>query len=190
VIASSFDLPHERHVAAADMVLRSRPATSRARRDVVIVLDSLTAARALPQHHGAGQRSHDVGRSRRERARQTKRVVRSRARGADGRISHRDRDGTRRDREPDDDVIFEEFKGTGNASCGSRASWLTGGSTRPSTSRRAARVAKSCSRRQDDRGRNKSSGGLLFGLPPEQAMQSLLQQMKRAKTNAELLTSL
>jgi transcription termination factor Rho len=30
----------------------------------------------------------------------------------------------------------------------------------------------------------------LVGLPPEQAMQSLVQQLKRAKTNAELLAAI
>jgi transcription termination factor Rho len=30
----------------------------------------------------------------------------------------------------------------------------------------------------------------LVGLPPEQAMQALLQQIKRSKTNAELLAAL
>src|SRR5439155_23428690 len=42
VIASSFDLPHERHVAVADMVFEHARRQVELGKDAVIVLDSLT----------------------------------------------------------------------------------------------------------------------------------------------------
>jgi transcription termination factor Rho len=88
-----------------------------------------------------------------------------------------------------DDIIFEEFKGTGNAELRL---------TRDLADRRiypAVDIAASGTRREELLGDPKTIEAkqklrrALLGLPPEQAMQSLLQQMKRAKTNAELLTS-
>jgi len=60
VVASSFDLSHERHVAVADMVFEHARRQVELGKDVVIVLDSLTRlARSI--HDGAGERAHDVG---------------------------------------------------------------------------------------------------------------------------------
>src|SRR3989442_5511468 len=55
VIASSFDLPHERHVAVADMVFEHARRQVELGRDVVIVLDSLT--RLARSHNTAGRSS-------------------------------------------------------------------------------------------------------------------------------------
>jgi transcription termination factor Rho len=44
-----------------------------------------------------------------------------------------------------DEVIFEEFKGTGNMELRCVANWLTSASSRPSTLTRPARVARNCS---------------------------------------------
>src|SRR2546430_7040500 len=48
VIASSLDLPHERHVAVADMVFEHARRQVELGRDVVIVLDSLTRLGRAP----------------------------------------------------------------------------------------------------------------------------------------------
>src|SRR2546423_1078074 len=53
VIASSFDLPHERHVAAAEMVFDHARRQVELGRDVVIVLDSLT--RLARSHNTTGR---------------------------------------------------------------------------------------------------------------------------------------
>src|SRR5256885_12938204 len=53
VVASSFDLPHERHVAAADMVFDHARRQVELGRDVVIVLDSLT--RLARSHNTTGR---------------------------------------------------------------------------------------------------------------------------------------
>src|SRR5438093_1353753 len=55
VIASSFDLPHERHVAVADMVFEHARRQVELGRDVVIVLDSLT--RLARSHNTTGRSS-------------------------------------------------------------------------------------------------------------------------------------
>src|SRR5207302_11032105 len=55
VIASSFDLPHERHVAVADMVFEHARRQVELGRDAVIVLDSLT--RLARSHNTAGKSS-------------------------------------------------------------------------------------------------------------------------------------
>ena len=88
-----------------------------------------------------------------------------------------------------DDIIFEEFKGTGNAELRL---------TRALADRRiypAVDIAASGTRREElladaktIEARHKLRRGLV-DLPPEQSMQNLLQLMKRAKTNAELLAS-
>src|SRR5439155_189269 len=55
VIASSFDLPHERHVAVADMVFEHARRQVELGKDVVIVLDSLT--RLARSHNTTGRSS-------------------------------------------------------------------------------------------------------------------------------------
>src|SRR2546427_12610991 len=87
-----------------------------------------------------------------------------------------------------DDIIFEEFKGTGNAEL-RLARALADRRIYP-----AVDIAASGTRREElladaktIEAKQKLRRGLV-DLPPEQAMQSLLQLMKRAKTNAELLS--
>ena len=88
-----------------------------------------------------------------------------------------------------DDVIFEEFKGTGNAELRL---------VRALADRRiypAVDIAGSGTRREElladpaTVGAKQKLRRALVGMPPEQAMQSLLQQIKRTKTNAELLAT-
>src|SRR5574341_1260803 len=55
VVASSFDLPHARHVAVAEMVFEHARRQVEIGRDVVIVLDSLT--RLARSHNTAGRSS-------------------------------------------------------------------------------------------------------------------------------------
>ena len=89
-----------------------------------------------------------------------------------------------------DDIIFEEFKGTGNAELRL---------TRALADRRiypAVDIAASGTRREELLADGKTVAAKqqlrrgLVDLPPEQSMQNLLQLMKRARTNAELLSAL
>jgi transcription termination factor Rho len=89
-----------------------------------------------------------------------------------------------------DDVIFEEFKGTGNAEL-RLARELADRRIYP-----AVDIAASGTRREELLASPEVVAAkqklrrALVGLPPEQAMQTLLEQIKRSKTNAELLAAL
>jgi len=86
-------------------------------------------------------------------------------------------------------VIFEELKGTGNAELRL---------TRALADRRlfpAVDIAATGTRREELLGdaatvdAKQKLRRSLAGLPPERAIEALLAQMKRAKTNAELLAA-
>jgi transcription termination factor Rho len=187
VIASSFDLPHERHVAVAEMVFEHARRQVELGRDVVIVLDSLTRlarshntagrgsrrtlsggldanAMAIPKSHFGAARAVPEGGS--------LTVIATALIETESRM---------------DDVIFEEFKGTGNAEL--RLS-------RELADRRiypAVDIAASGTRREELLGgaplvaARTALRQRLAKLPPTQAMEALLAEMRRAKTNAELL---
>src|SRR5213592_366799 len=193
VIASSFDLSHERHVAAADMVFDHARRQVELGRDVVIVLDSLTRLARSHNTTGRGSGRTMSGGLDANALAKPKGLF-----GAARAVPPKDGGGSLtviatalvETESKMDDIIFEEFKGTGNAELRL---------TRELADRRiypAVDIAASGTRREELLGdaktieaKQKLRRGLV-GLPPEQAMQSLLQQMKRAKTNAELLTSI
>ena len=89
-----------------------------------------------------------------------------------------------------DDVIFEEFKGTGNAEL-RLARELADRRLYP-----AVDIAATGTRREEllaepaiVEAKQKLRRGLV-GLPPEKALDVLLAQLRRTKTNAELLAAL
>ena len=192
VVASSFDLPHERHVAVAEMVFDHARRQVELGRDVVIVLDSLT--RLARSHNTTGRgtgRTMSGGLDANALAKPKGLFGAARA------VPPKDGGGSLtviatalvETESKMDDIIFEEFKGTGNAELRL---------TRALADRRiypAVDVAASGTRREELLADAKTIAAKqklrrdLVDLPPEQAMQSLLQQMKRAKTNAELLSS-
>jgi transcription termination factor Rho len=193
VIASSFDLPHERHVAAADMVFDHARRQVELGRDAVIVLDSLT--RLARSHNTTGRgtgRTMSGGLDANALAKPKGLFGAARA------VPPKDGGGSLsviatalvETESKMDDIIFEEFKGTGNAELRL---------TRALADRRiypAVDIAASGTRREELLADPKTIEAkqklrrVLVDLPPEQAMQSLLQQMKRAKTNAELLAAI
>jgi transcription termination factor Rho len=168
VIASSFDLPHERHVAVAEMVFDHARRQVELGRDVVIVLDSLT--RLARSHNTTGRgtgRTMSGGLDANALAKPKGLFGAARA------VPPKDGGGSLtviatalvETESKMDDIIFEEFKGTGNAEL---------------------RLTRALADRLEAKQKLRRA---LVDLPPEQAMQSLLQQMKRAKTNEQLLTS-
>ncbi len=190
VIASSFDLPHERHVAVAEMVFDHARRQVELGRDVVIVLDSLT--RLARSHNTTGRgsgRTMSGGLDANALAKPKALFGAARAVPNGGSLTVIATALVETESRMDD-IIFEEFKGTGNAELRL---------TRDLADRRiypAVDIAASGTRREELLADPKTVEAkqklrrALVGLPPEQAMQSLLQQMKRAKTNAELLASL
>ena len=187
VIASSFDLPHERHVAVAEMVFEHARRQVELGRDVVIVLDSLTrlarshntagassrrtltggldsAAMAIPKSHFGAARAVPEGGS--------LTVIATALVETESRM---------------DDVIFEEFKGTGNAEL--RLS-------RELADRRiypAVDIQASGTRREELLGAaplvaaRQNLRKQLAGMSQQQALEALLVQIRRSKTNKDLL---
>jgi len=188
VIASSFDLPHERHVAVADMVFEHARRRVELGGDVVIVLDSLTRlARSHNTAAGRGSgRTMSGGLDANALAKPKALFGAARAVPQGGSLTVIATALVETDSRMDD-VIFEEFKGTGNAEF--RLS-------RDLADRRiypAVDIAASGTRREELLGdaavveaKQKLRRGLV-DLPPEQGMQQLLSLMKRAPTNPELL---
>jgi len=190
VVASSFDLPHERHVAAADMVFEHARRQVELGRDAVIVLDSLT--RLARSHNTTGKAS---GRTMTGGLDANALAKPKGLFGAARAVPPADGGGSLtviatalvETESRMDDIIFEEFKGTGNAELRL---------TRELADRRiypAVDIAASGTRREELLADPKTVEAkqklrrTLVGMPPEQAMQALLDQLKRAKTNAELL---
>ncbi len=190
VIASSFDLPHERHVAVGEMVFEHARRRVEMGQDVVIVLDSLT--RLARSHNTAGRSTRrtlsgglDAG------ALAAPKALFGAARAVPGGGSLTVIATALIETESKmDDVIFEEFKGTGNAELRL---------VRALADRRiypAVDIDASGTRREELLGDPATVAGrqllrrTLAGRPPEQAMEALLAQVKRTNTNAELLRSL
>jgi transcription termination factor Rho len=189
VIASSFDLSHERHVAVADMVFEHARRQVELGKDVVIVLDSLT--RLARSHNTTGRgsgRTMTGGLDANALAKPKGLFGAARAVPTGGSLSVIATALIETESRMDD-VIFEEFKGTGNAELRlSRA--LADRRIYP-----AVDVAASGTRREELLGDPPTVAAKqllrrgLVSLPPEKAMETLLAQLKRTKTNSEVLAT-
>lgn len=190
VISSTFDEPAERHVQVADMVIEKAKRLVEAKEDVVILLDSITRL----------ARAHNI-------------VVPHSGRilsgGVDSNALHKPKRffGAARNTEDGgsltiiatalidtgsrmDDVIFEEFKGTGNMELVLN---------RDLSDRRifpAIDVNRSGTRREDllmkddDLQRVYILRKLLSELSPVEAMEWLIDKMRGTKNNKEFLTNM
>src|SRR5437870_6797789 len=189
VIASSFDLPHERHVAVADMVFEHARRQVELGKDVVIVLDSLT--RLARSHNTTGRssgRTMSGGLDSNALAKPKALFGAARAVPDGGALSVVATALVETDSRMDD-VIFEEFKGTGNAEL-RLARELADRRLYP-----AVDIAATGTRREElladpatVEAKQKLRRGLV-GLPPEKALDVLLALLRRTKTNAELLAA-
>ena len=187
VVASSFDLPQERHVAVAEMVFEHARRRVEMGQDVVIVLDSLTRLARSHNTTGKSSRRTLTGGLDANALAAPKAMFGAARAVADGGSLTVVATALVETESRMDDVIFEEFKGTGNAELRlSRA--LADRRIYP-----AVDVAASGTRREEllaDARTVAAKQALrrgLVGLPPERAMEALLQQLRRAKTNAQLL---
>jgi transcription termination factor Rho len=193
VIASSFDCPADRHVAVAEMTLEYARRQVESGKDVVLVLDSLTRlARAYnTSERGTGRTlSGGIDSGALEKPKRffgSARNVGGKAGGGSLTIiaTALIETGSR-----GDDVIFEEFKGTGNAEIVL---------DREIADRRifpAINIEKSATRREELLFAPESLDKVhrlrraLHSLPPTEAIQLLLKQMSDTKDNAELLGKL
>jgi transcription termination factor Rho len=187
VVASSFDLPHERHVAVADMVFEHARRQVELGRDVVIVLDSLTR---LARSHNTASRSSGrtmTGGLDANALAKPKALFGAARAVPDGGSLTVIATALVETESRMDDVIFEEFKGTGNAELrlvrelADRRIYpavdIAASGTRREELLAAPDVVKA---RQELRRR-------LVDLPTAQGMETLLGLLRRSKTNAELL---
>ncbi|HET7274040.1 MAG TPA: transcription termination factor Rho [Longimicrobiaceae bacterium] len=193
VIASSFDCPGERHVAVAEMTLEHARRQVESGRDVVLVLDSLTRlARAYNStERGTGRTlSGGIDSGALEKPKRffgSARNVSAQAGGGSLTIiaTALTETGSR-----GDDVIFEEFKGTGNAEIVL---------DREIADKRvfpAINIEKSATRREElllppamlEKAHQLRRA--LYSLPPSDAIQLLLKQMKDTRTNEELIAKM
>jgi transcription termination factor Rho len=193
VVASSFDLPHERHVAVAEMVFEHARRQVEVGRDVVIVLDSLT--RLARSHNVAGKSSK---RTLTGGLDATALAVPKASFGAARAVPAAEGGGSLtviatalvETGSRMDDVIFEEFKGTGNAEL-RLARELADRRLYP-----AVDIAASGTRREEllgDAGLVAGRAVLrrrVAGLPPAQALEVVLGLMRREKTNSDLLLAI
>lgn len=187
VIASSFDLPHERHVAVAEMAFEHARRQVELGLDVVIVLDSLTRlARSHNTTAKSSRRTLSGGLDANALAKPKALFGAARAVPDGGSLTVIATALVETESRMDD-VIFEEFKGTGNAELRlSRA--LADRRTYP-----AVDIAASGTRREElladptTVAARQALRRALMALPAEQAMANLLAQLRRSKTNTELL---
>jgi transcription termination factor Rho len=192
VVASSFDCPADRHVAVAEMVLEHARRQVESGRDVVIVLDSLTRlARAYnTTERGTGRMlSGGIDSGALEKPKRFFGSARK-VRGGTGSLTIIATalidTGSR-----GDEVIFEEFKGTGNSEI------VLDRELADKRIYPAINIEKSATRREEilfdpaeiDR-IHQLRRALLSRLTAIEALELLTKQMNDTRSNAELLSRL
>ncbi|MCS7338132.1 MAG: transcription termination factor Rho [Verrucomicrobiae bacterium] len=190
VISSTFDEPAERHVQVAEMVIEKAKRMVERKRDVVILLDSITRlARAYNtiQPHSGKILSGGVDANALHKPKRFFGAARNIEEGGSLTIiaTALIDTGSRMD-----EVIFEEFKGTGNMEVHlDRA--LVDRRIFPSIN-----IERSGTRKEellyhpDEYARIVLLRRALTGVPPVEAMELLLNKLKKTKTNVEFLLSL
>jgi len=190
VISSTFDEPPERHVQVAEMVLEKAKRMVERKKDVVILLDSITRlARAYNtiQPHSGKILSGGVDANALHKPKRFFGAARNIEEGGTLTIMATALidTGSRMD-----EVIFEEFKGTGNMEVHlDRA--LVDRRIFPSIN-----IERSGTRKEellyhpDEYARIVLLRRALTGVPPVEAMELLLNKLKQTRTNVEFLLSL
>jgi transcription termination factor Rho len=190
VISSTFDEPPERHAQVAEMVLEKAKRLVEFKKDVVILLDSITRlARAYNtlQPHSGKILSGGVDANALHKPKRFFGAARKVEEGGSLTIiaTALVDTGSRMD-----EVIFEEFKGTGNMElCLDRH--LVDKRIFP-----AINIEKSGTRKEellyhpDELDRIYILRKALAGVPPVEAMELIVEKLKKTKSNAEFLLSM
>ena len=186
VIASTFDEPATRHVQVAEMVIEKAKRLAESKKDVVILLDSITRlARAYNTVVPTSGKvlTGGVDSNALQRPKRILGAARNLEEGGSLTIigTALVDTGCRMD-----DVIYEEFKGTGNMRNPPGApSWLKSASTRPLTLPRAEPVRKNCFSAPQELQNIWILRKFLYDMDEIQAMEFLLDKMRPTKNNAE-----
>jgi transcription termination factor Rho len=190
VVASTFDEPATRHVQVAEMVIEKAKRLVEMKNDVVILLDSITRlARAYNtlQPHSGKILSGGVDANALHKPKRFFGAARNVEEGGSLTIiaSALVETGSRMD-----EVIFEEFKGTGNMElCLDRH--LVEKRIFP-----AINIERSGTRKEellyhpDELERIYILRKALAGVPPIEAMEMIVEKLKKTKSNAEFLLSM
>ncbi len=190
VVSSTFDEPPERHVQVAEMVIEKAKRMVECGKDVVILLDSITRlARAYNtlQPHSGKILSGGVDANALHKPKRFFGAARNIEEGGSLTIiaTALIDTGSRMD-----EVIFEEFKGTGNMELNLDRR-LVDKRVYP-----AINVEKSGTRKEellmhpDELAKVWALRKALNGVPPAEAMELLLGKLKKCKTNIEFLMTL
>ncbi|MBM3262303.1 MAG: transcription termination factor Rho [candidate division Zixibacteria bacterium] len=190
VIASTFDEPPERHVAVSDMVLEKAKRLVEHKRDVVILLDSITrlarAHNAVTPHSGKIL-SGGIDANALQKPRRFFGAARNIEEGGSLTIvaTALIETGSRMD-----DGIYEEFKGTGNMELELSRKlanrWIFPAIDLSTSSTRKAELLLE----GDVLNKVKILRKFLDGLGPVEAMELMLERLSRTKTNREFLRSM
>ncbi len=190
VISSTFDEPADRHTQVADMVLEKAKRLVEHKKDVVILLDSIT--RLARAYHVTGPHSGKIlsGGVDANALHKPKRFFGA-ARNIDGGGSLSIvataliETGSRMD-----EVIFEEFKGTGNMELvldrhiADKRIFPAIDLNRPSTRKEELLLT------EQELNRVYLLRNFLSDMPPAEAIEFLMQRMGRVKTNQEFMDSM
>ncbi len=190
IVSSTFDEPPERHAQVAEMVLEKAKRLVEHKKDVVILLDSITRlARAYNtlQPHSGKILSGGVDANALHKPKRFFGAARNIEEGGSLTIMATALvdTGSRMD-----EVIFEEFKGTGNMEL-SLDRHLVDKRIFP-----AINIEKSGTRKEellyhpDEMDRIYILRKALAGVPPVEAMELCVEKLKKTKSNAEFLLSM
>jgi transcription termination factor Rho len=190
VIASTFDEPADRHVQVADMVIEKAKRLVEHGRDVVILLDSITRlARAhnVVVPHSGKILSGGVDANALQKPKRFFGAARNIDSGGSLTIigTALIDTGSRMD-----EVIFEEFKGTGNMELvldrrlADRRIWPAIDVQKSSTRKEELLMDK------DELNRVYLLRNFLADMPPVEAMEFLMERLKRTKTNKEFFSTM
>jgi transcription termination factor Rho len=190
VISSTFDEPADRHVQVADMVIEKSKRLVEHGRDVIILLDSITRlARAhnVVVPHSGKILSGGVDANALQKPKRFFGAARNIEGGGSLTIiaTALIETGSRMD-----EVIFEEFKGTGNMEIildrkiADRRIWPAIDVVRSSTRKEELLLDK------EELNKVYLLRNFLADMPPVEAIEFLMERMKRTKTNKEFFASM
>ncbi len=190
VISSTFDEPAARHVQVAEMVIEKAKRLVEHKRDVVILLDSITRlARAYNTIVPPSGKvlSGGVDSNALQRPKRFFGAARNIEEGGSLTIiaTALVDTGSRMD-----EVIFEEFKGTGNMEISSTGSSSTSASSRRSISSASGTRKEELLIPKEDLQRIWILRKVLNPLSPVEAMELLISRLEKVRNNAEFLTNM
>ena len=188
VISSTFDEPAQRHVQVAEMVIEKAKRLVEHKKDVLILLDSIT--RLARAYNSVIPPSGKVlsGGSRFERAAETEAVLRRRAQHRGGGLPHDHRDRAHRHRLAHGRCDLRGVQGHRQHGDPSRPEARpTSASSRRSTCRRAARAKEELLLPREDLNRVWVLRKVLAPLSAVEAMELLLDKMGKTKSNQDFL---